>query len=141
VKSEFPGKSRKNGEPGRNRTFKRLCYILREPASGVTMPFSFRVRLAEEDVGIPIVEPAVVTQRLLNESGVVERGTPVMRVRLGSIEYEFRTLFRCYIGVRVDAGQWLSTGVILAAGGADGEELPDGPQSFSAHQVDDQAKT
>jgi hypothetical protein len=101
------------------------------------MPFSFRVRLAEEEVGIPIVEPAEVTQRLLNESGMVERGTPVMRVRLGSIEYEFRTLFRCYIGVRVDAGQSLSKGVILAAGGADGEELPDGPQSFSAHQVQD----
>ena len=58
-----------------------------------------------------------------------------MRVRLGSVEFEFRVLFRCFIGVRVEAGQ-LHPGELLASGGADGEELPDGPQYFSAHRVD-----
>jgi hypothetical protein len=101
------------------------------------MPISFRVLLQEEEVGIPIVEPVVVTKRLLHESGMVNRGTPLMRLRLGSIEYEFRILFRCYVGVRVHEGESLSKGAILAAGGADGEELPDRLQMFSAHQLDD----
>jgi hypothetical protein len=99
------------------------------------MPFSFRVLLNEAEVGTPVVQPAVVTRRLLKESGMVEAGTPLMQVRLGSIEYEFRVLFRCYIGVRVEAGQSLLPGALLASGGADGEELPDGPQLFSAHRT------
>jgi hypothetical protein len=99
------------------------------------VPFSFRVLLNEEQVGVPIVEPAVVIERLLKESGLVDKGTPVLRMRLGSAEYEFRVAFHCYIGLRVDAGQSLQPGALLASGGADGEELPDGPQSFTAHQV------
>jgi hypothetical protein len=97
------------------------------------------VLLNEEDIGVSIVEPAVVTRRLLKESGLVERGTPVLRIRLGSAEYEFRAGFRCYIGLRVEAGQALQPGALLASGGADGEELPDVPQLLTAHQVNSTA--
>ena len=98
------------------------------------VPFSFNVLFNEEAIGTPIVEPAVVTRRLLDESGMVERGTPVMVVRLGSVEYELRVKFRCSIGVRVAVDQALQHGALLASGGADGEELPNGGQYFSAHR-------
>jgi hypothetical protein len=100
------------------------------------VPVSFRILLNEDEIGAPIVEPIVVTRRLLRESGLVERGTPLLRIRLGSAEYEFRVGFRCYIGLRVEVGQSLRPGALLASGGADGEELPDVPQMLTAHQVD-----
>jgi hypothetical protein len=40
------------------------------------------------------------------------------------------------MGLRVEAAQSLQPGVLLAVGGADGEEPPDVPQMLTAHQVD-----
>lgn len=91
--------------------------------------------LNEEDIGVPIVEPAVITRRLLKESGIVEPDTPILWVRLGSSDYECRAAFRCYLGVRVEAGQSVQAGSLLASGGADGEELEDGSQLFTAHRI------
>ena len=59
-----------------------------------------------------------------------------MRIRLGEIEYEFRAGFRCFLSVKVIGGQILEPGALLASGGADGEELPDGPQLLTAHEVE-----
>ena len=88
-------------------------------------PFHLECFLDEAEVGTPIGYPAVVTERIHNESGIVDRGSPLMRIRLGEIEYEFRAGFRCFLSVKVIGGQILEPGALLASGGADGEEAPD----------------
>lgn len=99
------------------------------------MPFSFRVLLEDQQVGTAVVQPAVVTRRLVAQGGAVEAGTPLMWIRLGASEYELRIRFRCHIALHVEAGQQLAAGALLVSGGADGEDLPDGFKYLSAHPL------
>ena len=91
------------------------------------MPIRCEIRLNPIHLGGPVPQPARLEAWHVQPGTIVERGTPVVRLRLGGEVCDVQTKFRCCVERLAAAiGEDLQPDSLLVRAMADGEEVPSG---------------